>query len=33
MSKLKVVVSDHVFTSFAAEEEILGAIGADLEVL
>jgi D-3-phosphoglycerate dehydrogenase len=33
MPSLKVVVTDHVFESFAAEEEILAAVGAELQVL
>ena len=33
MASLKVVVTDHVFESFAAEEQILGNVGAELQVL
>jgi len=33
MASLKVVVTDHVFESFAAEEQTLGDIGAELQVL
>jgi D-3-phosphoglycerate dehydrogenase len=33
MGQLKVLVTDHVFESFASEERILGEIGAELQVL
>ncbi len=33
MSAYTVVVSDHVFENFTAEEQVLGAIGAELRVL
>jgi D-3-phosphoglycerate dehydrogenase len=33
MASFRVLVTDHVFENFAAEEEILGGVGAELQVL